>query len=475
MTPMLPEIIVALSAFTALLSDLFLPEKRKTLVAPMTLGGLVVALVSLILSLPDSGQMFGGRFAIGPVTTWFKIFFLAGGAFTVALTWSGDRHERLKSSGEFYTILLFTLVGMMFLISARDLITLYISLELSTIPLFALAAWRKGNRESGEAGLKYVLYGALASALLLYGLGILYGLSGQFQLDLIGPGLTASPAFWLAVALISVGVGFKLTLVPFHMWAADVYQGAPTPVTAYLSVASKSAGLAFMFQLFFIVMGDHLPGWQWLIAALATLTMTLGNLVAIVQKNIKRFMAFSSISQAGYIILGFLGPFVESVPAMLYYLLVYVFTNMAVFGVIIFYSDRTGRERIEDYNGLSRTNPLIALTMMLGLFSLAGIPPLSGFVGKFFLFNVAAKAGYNWLVAVAAINSTVSLYYYLRIVRQMYIEAPSESAERLPVSVIMKSTLLVAVVGVVLLGIAPAFYEAIHEQTSTWLTLIATN
>ncbi len=475
MLPMLPEIFVVITAFTLLIADLFLPKEQKVILAPLALAGLTGAIVSLTLLLPETGDMFGGRFAFGPVTTWFKIFFLLGGMFTVALSWNNSKHERINSSGEFYTILLFTLTGMMYLISARDLLTLYISLELSTIPLFALAAWRKGNQESAEAGLKYVIYGALASALLLYGLGILYGVSGTFNLDLMRENLNATPALWLAVALITAGIGFKLTLAPFHMWAADVYQGAPTPVTAYLSVASKGAGLAFMFQIFFVVFGDQLPHWQWLIAALATVTMTLGNLVAIVQQNIKRFMAFSAISQAGYIILGFLGPFTESVPAMLYYLLIYVFTNMTVFGVIIYYSDITGKERIDDYNGLSRTNPLIALTMMIGLFSLAGIPPLSGFAGKFFLFSVAAKAGFNWLVAVAAINSTVSLYYYLRIVRQMYMEPPDENAKALPVSMIMKTTLFVAVAGTIILGVFPNFYETIHEQTSTWLALLGAN
>lgn len=473
MFPMLPEILVAVTAFSLLITDLFLPHEKKGVLAPLGLTGLAAALVSLAFLLPESGDMFGGRFAFGPVTTWFKILFLLGGIFTIALSWSANKHEKLSSPGEFYTILLFTLTGMMFLISASDLLTLYISLELSTIPLFALAAWRKGNQESGEAGLKYVIYGALASALLLYGLGVLYGASGTFDLALMRDNMSQSPALWLAMALIMAGIGFKMTLAPFHMWAADVYQGAPTPVTAYLSVASKGAGLAFMFQIFFVVFGDQLPHWQWMIAILATVTMTLGNLVAIVQQNIKRFMAFSAISQAGYIIFGFLGPYAESVPAMLYYLLIYVFTNMTVFGVIIYYSDMTGKERINDYNGLSRTNPLIALTMMIGLFSLAGIPPLSGFAGKFFLFSIAAKAGFNWLVAVAAINSTVSLYYYLRIVRQMYMEPPDENAQPLPVSIIMKTTLFVAVAGTIILGVVPNFYETIHEQTSTWLTILA--
>ena len=454
-----------------LLTDLFLSEKNKRVLAPLALAGIFAALLTMALILPDAGETLGGRFAVNPVTTWFKIFFLLGGAFTVALVWNCKSHERISSGGEFFTILLFTQVGMMFLISAREIITLYIALELSTIPLFALAAWKRGDIQSGEAGLKYVVYGALASALLLYGLGVLYGTTGHFELSAIRENITSTPALWLAAALIIAGIGFKLTLTPFHMWAADVYQGAPTAVTAYLSVASKAAGLAFMFQILFGVFGNQISDWNWLIALLATATMTLGNLVAIVQHNIKRFMAFSSISQAGNLILGFIGPYPEGVAAMLFYMLVFVFTNIAVFAVIIFYSDATGQTQIEEYRGLSRTNPLIALTMTLALFGLAGIPPLAGFVGKFFLFSIAAKAGMHWLVAVAAINSTISLYYYLRIVRAMYIEPPDDKSFRLGVPPVMQVTFLMASIGVVFLGIFPFFYDVIQKSTTDWMTI----
>jgi len=470
---MLPEIIIALTGVLVLLTDLFLAEKLKSALAPLALVGIFAALVSLIFIIPNAGETLGGRFAVNPVTTWFKIFFLLGGAFTIAMVWNSNSHERISSGGEFFTILLFTQMGMMFLISARELITLYISLELSTIPLFALAAWKQGDLQSGEAGLKYVVFGALASALLLYGLGVLYGTTGHFELAVIRDNINSTPALWLAAALIIAGIGFKLTLTPFHMWAADVYQGAPTPVTAYLSVASKAAGLAFMFQLLLGVFGNQLSDWKWLFALLATATMTLGNLVAIVQHNIKRFMAFSSISQAGNLILGFLGPYPEGMAAMLFYMLVFVFTNMAVFGVIIFYSDMTGRVEIAEYRGLARTNPLIALTMTLALFGLAGIPPLAGFVGKFFLFSIAAKAGLHWLVAVAALNSTISLYYYLRIVRAMYIEPPDEKSYRLQVSPIMQATLLIASFGVVFLGIIPFLYDVIQKSTSHWMTIFS--
>ena len=425
----LPELTIILTALAVLCTGIF--SEKKQLLAPIAFAGIVAALAALAI-VPHEGAIFGGRLAIDSVTWWFRLVFMLAGAVTVGL--SADLFDgrapalkmkltsgELASSCEYYAVLLLNLVGMMFMASARDMVSLYIGLELATIPLFILAAWNRDHL-SGEAGLKYLIIGALASALLLYGLSLLYGVSGEMQLELIGKVLKPSPILFLAIGFIIAGVGFKMTVAPFHMWAPEVYQGAPTPVTAYLSVASKAAGLALMFQLSFMVLGRFVDEAGWLFAILAALTMTIGNLVAIVQQNIKRFMAFSSISQAGYILIGFISPANESIAAMLFYIFVYLFTNFTVFTVIVLYSNADGREKIDDYKAIARSNPIIALAMMLGLFGLAGIPPLSGFVGKFFLFSLAAKAGFYWLVALAAVNSTISLYYYLRIVRQMYIE-----------------------------------------------------
>jgi NADH-quinone oxidoreductase subunit N len=472
---MLPEIIVIATAFAVLAFDLWLTERRRVILAPLALVGLAGALLALVAAVPQAGAMFGGRFVMDPVAWWFKVLFLLAGGVTVMLSRDlldgrvGVRMRGIGFRGEYYFMLLVTVSGMMYIISARDLVTLYVSLELATIPLFVLAAWRRDDPLASEAGLKYVIIGALASALILYGLGLLYGLTGETDLDAISRALKPSPAFWLAAALVVGGIGFKLTLVPFHLWAADVYQGAPAPVTAYLSVASKGAGLAFLFQLVLRLMGGHLHEWAPLVAMMAAATMTVGNVVAIVQQNIKRFMAFSAISQAGYLIMGFLGPSADGVPAMLFYMLLYLVTNLGAFACIIWYVNETGRDRIADYRGLSRTNPLIALALMTCLFSLAGIPPLSGFVGKFFLFSIASQAGYHWLVALAAVNSTVSLYYYLRIVRQMYIEPPFEDAARIPITRGLAFTVAALAVGAVLLGLIPAFYERVHADTVAWL------
>ncbi len=470
---MLPELIIIGTAFILLFTDLFLTERRRIVLAPLALFGIAAATAVTLYLMPGQGEMLGGRFAVDSVSWWFKLVFLLSGLLTVAISMDlfdsrvAVKDPNIRARGEFYTILLFSLAGAMYLISARDIVTLYVSLELATIPLYILAAWKRDSL-SGEAGLKYVILGALSSGLLLYGLGLMYGLTGETHLDMIGRTMTPAPAFWLAAAMITAGVGFKLTIVPFHMWAAEVYQGAPTPVTAYLSVASKAAGLALMFQLFYRAMGQFLDHWSLPIALFAALTMTLGNVVAVTQQNIKRFMAFSAISQAGYLIMGFLGTSSEGVPAMLFYMLVYIVTNLAVFAVIMFYSNQTGREDIKDYRGLARVNPLVALAMMVGLFSLAGIPPLSGFVGKFFLFSVASKAGFHWLVAVAAVNSTISLYYYLRIVRQMYIEPVGAGDQALTVTPALAITITVTSLSTVVMGILPMFYESVHAQTLTW-------
>ncbi len=471
----LPELIVAVCAIAILLVDLWLDERRRVILAPMAAGGLAIAMVAMLIAVPQGGSALGGRFSTDPVGWWFKVFFLLSGLVTILLSLdlldgrTGIRMRGIGFRGEYYTVLLATILGMMVLISARDLITLYVSLELATIPLFVLTAWRRDDAQSGEGGMKYVIFGAMASACMLYGLGLLYGLTGSTALTAMDRQLVHMPAFWLAAAMLVAGIGFKLTIVPFHFWAADVYQGAPVPVTAYLSVASKGAGLAFAFQILYRLMDGWIADAAAGVAIFAAVTMTLGNTVAIVQHNIKRFMAFSAISQAGYLIMGFVGGLPEGVPAMVFYLMVYAVTNLAVFGCIVWFSNQTGKEQIEDYRGLSRTNPLIALVMMLGLFSLAGIPPLSGFVGKFFLFSVASKAGFHWLVAVAAVNSTISLYYYLRIVRQMYIEVPDQGACRLPITPTLAVTLAVLSAALVLMGIIPSLYETISSQTLAWV------
>lgn len=472
---MIPELIILATALLVLMAGTMSPNSSKAL-APLSMIGIAASFVALVFFTPQTGEMLGGRFVLDPVAWWFKILFLVAGILTVAMSLDmldGRVTKKVKgmaSGAEYYMILLSTMAGMMYLCSARDLISLYVSLELTTIPLFLLTAWIRDDIRSGEAGLKYVIIGAMASGVMLYALSLFYGLTGSTDLDVLRVSLTSSPALLAAAALLVGGIGFKLTLVPFHMWAPDVYEGAPLPITAYLSVASKGAGLVFLFHIFYRVLGGFLPDWGVMVAILATATMTFGNVVAIWQKNIKRFMAFSAISQAGYLIMGFLGKSAEGVPAMLFYLLVYIISNLVVFAVIIFYANETGREQIEEYKGLARRHPMLSLAMMIGLFSLAGIPPLPGFVGKFFLFSVASKANFHWLVLVAAVNSTISLYYYLRVIKEMYVDPlPAGDEKELRITPVLATTVSVSALAMVAMGLLPFFYEWVHTDTIGWL------
>ncbi len=474
---MCPHFTVIATAFAVLLIDLFLQERQRWLLGTVTAGGLVLAFLAAVMTPIHGGAMFGGRFEANAVTWWFNIIFILAALVTVIISMdmvNGNAKVRVRgmgARGEYFAVMLFTLTGMMYFAAARDLVTFYVSLELATIPMFALASWRREDAKSGEAGLKYVILAMISSSLMLYGLALIYGLSGTSSLTHLALA-KQSPLLWFAVALVLAGAGAKFTVAPFHFWAADVYEGAPTPITAYLSVASKCTGLVFMFQFMFVFFSEWLSNMGFLFASIAAITMTIGNTVAIVQTNIKRFMAFSSISQAGYFLMGFLSPQAPAVPALLYYMLIYLVSNMGVFTAIIWYANETGREDIDEYHGLSRTNPLMALMMMVCLFSLAGIPPLSGFVGKFFLFSIASSAGYHWLVAVAAVNSTISLYYYLRVVRQMYIEPVYPDAQFIPVPKKMVWTEGFLFAAVLLLGIVPTLYEHIHADTVGWFAAL---
>lgn len=475
---LLPELIVIAAAVLVLLADLFAPAElpvaqKQGRLLQLALFGAAAAAIALIAAVPDRGVLFGGRFAMDPLAWWLKLTLLVSATLTLglcqpALQGTRGRAATLQSGGEFLTILLFNLCGMLLLPSCRDAVTLYVALETATIPLFLLVAWRR-DAAGSEAGLRYVVVGALASALLLYGLGILYGLTGTMDLAAIGKGLVAGRAAWFGIALVLAGLGFKLALAPMHTWAADVYAGAPAPVAAWLSAGSKIAGAAALLVLAFRSFGAFLPGWTLPIAILATLTMTAGNLAAVVQERLLRFMAFSAISQAGYLLLGLLGGTAAGAAALVYYLLVYAVTNLLVFAVIAARRHHTGSDRLDSFAGLGRTQPAVALAMMLGLFGLAGIPPLAGFVGKFFLFAAAAQAGLNWLVAVAAVNSTISLYYYLRLVRQMYIEPPPDGEQPMELGGLGGAAIGLATVASALLGVVPWCYESIRQGALHWL------
>ncbi|MEI7640706.1 MAG: NADH-quinone oxidoreductase subunit N [bacterium] len=416
-----------------------------------------LVLLGLLIFWKKEGSLFNGAYVADGISWFSKIVILIAAAVTGLLSINTITLKE-KHQGAYYVLLMIATLGMMFMVSSKELITLYIALETTTISLYGLTAIYKKDDLSLEAGLKYVLLGALSSGILLYGISIVYGATGTTYLEKImvyfskqqgGPFLT------VGLIMMILGVGFKLSMVPMHVWTPDVYMGAPTPVTAFISVASKAAGFVFAIRLFAYSFIDLQHIWVPIMAGLAVLTMTLGNLIAIPQKNIKRLLAYSTISQAGYILVGFVGASVVGTSAVLFYLPVYVFTNMAAFGVIIAFSNAVKSDYIEDYAGLAQKEPMLAMAFLLALLSLAGIPPLAGFVGKFYLFYAAMQKGYAWLVIIAALNSTVSLYYYLLVLKQMYLHDRTKEIEKIKVPITVKVAIILMLVCILLLGLFP--------------------
>lgn len=414
-----------------------------------------------------ASSAFAGMYVTSPVIVAIKNILNVGALIVLiqSLKWANSEFTAVRR-GEFYELILLTLFGMYLMISSRHFLMFIIGLETASLPLCALVAFDKHRYESHEAAIKYILTAVFSSAILLMGLSFVYGISGTLYYNGIAAALHGNLGVMLAVALafVMAGFGFKISLVPFHLWTADVYQGAPTSVTAYLSVISKgSAAFAFLVVLTQVFGVVYAAAWEWMLYALIILTITVGNLFAIRQTNMKRFLAFSSISQAGYIMLAVVGNNDMGISALMFYVLVYIFSNLAAFGVIGAIENATGKVDMTDYNGLYKTNPRLAVTMMLAMFSLAGIPPFAGFFSKFFVFTSTLSgtnsAALYVLVLIALINTIISLYYYLLVVKAMFIndsDAPlatfrSACSERLG--------MWVCVAGIVGLGIVSYFYD----------------
>jgi NADH-quinone oxidoreductase subunit N len=350
-----------------------------------------------------------------------------------------------------------------FMISSGDFLMFYLGLELATIPATILAAFDRSKNQSAEAGVKFIFSSALSSGILLLGLSFIYGTTGSIYFADVTQMIGTNSLHLLGFIFYLSGMGFKISLVPFHFWAADVYEGAPVNITSYLSVLSKGSAVFIMTIMLYKVFSTITGSWQVLLYVLAVTTMTVANLFAIRQNNLKRFMAFSSIAQAGFILLGVIGASQTGMTTVVYFVLVYVFTNLAAFGVISSISHHTGNETIMSYNGLYRTNPLLSLTMMLALFSLAGIPPVAGFFGKFFLFTSAASKGYYILVLIAVLNATISLYYYLRVIKAIFIDRNEKPIAYFRSDLYTRTSLAVCVAGVILTGFFGEVYEYIFR------------
>jgi NADH-quinone oxidoreductase subunit N len=458
-----PEIGLVVLMVVVLGLDLLWRDERVRRLGWITAAGcLFLVVLSLVFALPPAEPrlIWGGMLRLDAAGFVFRIVFLLGAALTALFSLGQDD---LQKHGEYYGLMLVSTLGMSLMASAADLIMLYLAIELTSIPLYVLAGFRFRDDKSVEAGIKYLLFGAMTSAVMLYGLSLLYGFSGTTQIaelaEQIDRHSVPVPLLVISLVLVLVGFGFKVSAVPFHFWAPDVYEGAPTPVAGYLSTASKAAGFAVLMRVILTGFWAVTPIWMDLIAGLAIVSMTVGNLLALTQTNIKRLLAYSSIAQAGYILVGVAAGTSFGMSGAVYYLMAYLLTNLVAFGVVSVVGQRVGSDDLSAYAGLSRRAPAVALILLISMLSLGGIPPFAGFVGKVLVFAAAVEAGRWWLALIGVINSIVALYYYLIVLKSAYLLRSEDEQKPLQLMAGWRVALLVCVTGVLVLGvvIAPWF------------------
>ena len=414
-----------------------------------------------------AGDAFAGMYVSGAAQSFVKNILNVGTLLVFFFSFEWNNKENKSGVGEFYFLTLSTLIGMYFMISAGDFLFFYIGLETASIPMAALVAMNKKGIEGAEAAAKYILTASFSSGVMLFGISLIYGACGSLYFDEVQAAFTdITPLHIFALVCFIAGVGFKISLVPFHFWTADTYQGAPTGVTAYLSVISKGAAVfAFMCILYKAFVNEP-DVWQGILWWLIVITITIGNLFAIRQKNLKRFLAFSSISQAGYIMLGVYASSQTGMSSTIYYILIYMFTNLAAFGIISAIENKTGKVGMDDYNALYTTNPKLAFAMTLAMFSLGGIPPFAGFFSKFFIFAAVASSkvkGDYVLVFLALLNTIISLYYYLLVVKAMFINKSDSPIETIKIDAMSRVALLVCVIAILVIGFISAIYMNIYD------------
>lgn len=445
------------------LFDLFASGTRATRwMRPVAIGLFALHTLAGFLPIP-AGTAFGGMYVTNDLTVLMKNILNIGTLIVLmqAANWL-RRSENAIREGEFYVITLGTLLGMYLMVSAGNFLLLYIGIEAASLPAACLAAYNKSQQKSVEAGAKYILMTALSSGIMMFGLSFLYGAMGTMYFTDMNPVVSLEPLTLMGFVFFFSGLAFKISLVPFHMWAPDVYEGAPAPVTAYLSVVSKAAAVFALFLTLHHVFGALAQVWYYMLWVLTVITIVVGNIFAVRQRDIKRFFAYSSISQAGYIMLGVLHGTEVGLTATLYFVLVYLFSNLAAFGVITVVEHQTGRTGIDAYDGFYKSNPKLALVMMLAVFSLAGIPPLAGFFSKFFIFAAAAGEGDYVLVFIALVNTVISLYYYLRMVKAMFITSPGDqSVGAVRTDGYNRASLIICTLGMLFVGLASGIYQHI--------------
>ncbi len=457
---LMPEIIAALTGAVIIVADLIWPDdpasgRTRHWPSYVGIGGLLLAAASVISLAGVTRTLFSGIIIVDPLGTFFELLFIGIGILVLLM--SGEAISRVSRwTAEFAALIVWTVLGSMLLASAAELFTIFLSLQLTSLPLIVLVGYAKRDPRSGEAALKYLLLVLVSTAVLLYGMSLIYGSLGTSTLAeigvLLGQQAHPEPVVALGLILLLTGFLFKITAAPFHYWVPDTYEGAPTPVTAFMSVGSKFAGFALALRV--IRTAEHVPlDWSLIFGLMAALSMTLGNLGAIRQTNIKRMLAYSGIAQAGYLLVGVAAASVQGIAAVLFYALAYTAANLAAFAVVIIVANATGCENIEDYAGLRKRAPLVALTLAIALLSLGGLPLMAGFMAKFYVFLSAAQSGLLWLVAIGVVNSVISLYYYLRVVYVMYVRDGPE--ERLTIDRRAAGAMTFCIAGVLFLGIFP--------------------
>jgi NADH-quinone oxidoreductase subunit N len=461
--PLLPLMAVALGAIVVILIGVRVEDEDSAGLGFLALVTILAAFVLVLFTLGQNHTAFGGSLVTDDYAAFFEALILIATAITVAMSLSYVADTALAGA-EYYGLLLFAAFGMMLMAAAGDLIIIFLGLETMSIAVYALAGFMRRDARSSEAAMKYFLLGAFSTGFLLYGIALIYGATGTIRLEAIrtalASGIASNPYLLLGVGLMLIGFGFKVAAVPFHMWTPDAYEGAPTPVTAFMAVGVKLAAFAGFMRVFMVHLGPVSTDWTTALWAIAALTMTVGNIVALVQENIKRMLAYSAIAHAGYLIVAMAAsPVPAAGGAMLYYLLAYAFTNLGAFAVVVAL-ERSGEPhgQISDYRGLARSHPGLAAAMTLFMLSLTGVPPLGGFLGKFYIFSAALNAGLVWLVIIAGLNSVISAYYYIRVIVAMYMQEGGVAVEPLSHRPGLLISIAVSAIATVAIGLFPQPY-----------------
>ena len=467
-----PQLVIVVTALLVLATDMTMPnETPRSRLAILGLLGLAVAFWWSIALWGRNTPIFSGMVVVDNFALFFNFLLLITCALTLLLSMNYVKVHGMDR-GEYYALLLLATMGMMLMAASTDLVTIFISLEIFSLALYVLSGFARNKAVSRESALKYFLLGAFASAFMLYGIALIYGAIGKTNLGAIGEALASqeallrNPLLLAGTGLLTVGLGFKVSVVPFHVWTPDVYEGAPTSVTAFMSVATKAAGFAAFLRVFLYALSGLKADWDVLLWILAVLTMIAGNVIAVSQTNIKRMLAYSSIAHAGYVLVALVAGGSAGNSSALFYLMAYVFMNLGAFGIVLLLG-RAGEEKVEisDYAGLGYRHPILGASMTLFLLSLGGIPPMVGFVGKLYIFNAAVQSGYVSLAIIGVLTSVVSVFYYLRVVVMMYMRSPEGEAVPVSLSPAAAIALIVALIGTIGLGITPRLLLRLTEQS----------